>query len=135
MNYIMGFDLSEALKTADRVYLCGDLKRQQDLKWIHDTGIEIGVSHYKDFASDRPHFHAHATEYNFVMDGASKVLLIDEKKEYLFEKGSLFIISPGVKYASKHVGDTKVLFIKNPGGDDKQLIEAGENVKHWLSEW
>ena len=49
MNYIMGFDLSEALKTADRVYLCGDLKRQQDLKWIHDTGIEIGVSHYKDF--------------------------------------------------------------------------------------
>ena len=84
MNYIMGFDLSEALKTADRVYLCGDLKRQQDLKWIHDTGIEIGVSHYKDFASDRPHFHANATEYNFVMDGASKVLLIDEKKEYLF---------------------------------------------------
>ncbi len=135
MNYIMGFDVREALKTSDRVYLCGNLKKPQDLEWIHDTGIEIGLSHYKFFSADRPHLHINAAEYNFVMDGASKVLLLDEKEEYLFEKGSLFIIPPGLKYASKHISDTKVLFIKNPGGNDKQLIEADETVKHWLSAW
>lgn len=135
MEYIYGKDIQDALESTYRVYLCGDLKKPQELQWIHDEKNEIGVSQYSKFTADHPHYHTRATEYNFVISGCSKVLLIDENKEFVFEAGSLFVIPPMTKYASKHVENTKVLFFKAPGGNDKQLIDIDDQIKAWLSSW
>jgi len=42
-----------------------------------------------------------------VLHGATKVYNIDDGNEYVFNKGSLFIISPNTRFASKHFANTK----------------------------
>lgn len=135
MEYIVGSELNKALQSDYRVYLCGNLYNPQNMKWIHDGQLEIGISYYKKFTSDKPHFHGVATEYNYVMNGKTKVFLIDEGEEYIFEEGSLFVIPPNTKYASKHLGGTRILFVKNPGGNDKKLVNTSEVLAEWLKSW
>lgn len=135
MEFIHGGEIKKALESEYRVYLCGDLNQPQGLQWLHDEKNEIGMSFYKEFTADKPHYHAAVTEYNYVISGASKVLLVDEKKEFLFEEGSIFVLSPMTKYASKQLAGTKILFFKSPGGNDKQLIDVDDRLKVWLSEW
>lgn len=135
MEYIMGSELNQALQSEYRVYLCGNLCKPQGMKWIPDGQLEIGTSLYQTFTADKPHFHTAATEYNYVISGKTKVLLIDEGKEFTFEEGSLFVIPPNTKYASKHLGGTRILFIKCPGGNDKNLVDMTEALADWLKAW
>lgn len=135
MEFLCGNDIFKALETSYRVYLCGDLHQPQQLPWIYDEKNEVGMSHYKIFTSDQPHYHASATEYNFVISGLSKVFLIDERKEFIFESGSIFVLPPLTKYASKHFPNTKILFFKSPGGNDKHVIDVDDEIKLWLSSW
>ena len=135
MDVIYKRDIQKALDSKYRVYLCGNLKEPQDLHWIHDKTNELGISHYKQFTADQPHYHTTATEYNYIISGESRVLLIDEGKEFLLEAGSLFVLPPGTKYASKHSENTKILFFKSPGGNDKQVIDIDDTLKTWLSTW
>jgi len=136
MNFIAGQKIFEALSKSYRVYLCGDLKSpQSDLQWIDDKQLEIGISYYNQFSADKPHFHKNATEYNYVLKGTTKLFIIDENQEYTFDSGSLFVIPPNLKYATKHVEDTQILFIKAPGGNDKQLIDISTDLEAWLQMW
>ena len=135
MNYIYGKDLTSALDSEYRVYLCGNLKKPQDLKYIHVEKNEMGISHYRKFTADIPHLHTQALEYNYLISGSSKILILDTGEEFVFEEGSIFVIPPMTKYASKHLADTKILFFKSPGGNDKQLIEVDDKVSKWLSAW
>lgn len=135
MELIYGSNIQKALESVHRIYLCGELKLPQDLQWIHDEKNELGISYYKQFTADRPHYHTTATEYNYVICGQSKVLLIDENREFLLESGSLFVFSPMTKYASKHLENTKILFFKSPGGNDKQAIDIDNTLRDWLSSW
>lgn len=135
MQYITGNELNQALQSNYRVYLCGDLKMPQNMRWIHDEQMEVGMSLYKEFTAGKPHFHAIATEYNYVISGKMKLLLIDENREYIFEEGSLIVIPPNTKYASKHLGGTRILFIKKPGGNDKNLVEMNNKLNDWLKAW
>lgn len=135
MEYILGNELNQALKSDYRVYLCGNLSKPQKMKWIPDEQLEIGTSLYNEFTSDKPHFHHVATEYNYVISGKTKLLLIDEGEEYTFEEGSLFVIPPHTKYASKHLAGTRILFVKNPGGNDKKLIDINQKLTDWLKSW
>ena len=135
MQYISGDTIFDALSRSYRVYLCGDLKQPQDMRWIHDDKNEVGISQYKDFTADKPHYHSAATEYNFVLSGCSKVFLPAEGKEYTFEAGSLFIFPPMTEYASKHMGGTTILFFKSPGGNDKHLIDVTPELETWLASW
>lgn len=135
MEVIHGSNIQKALETVYRVYLCGDLKQPQDLQWVYDERNELGISQYKHFTADRPHYHSTATEYNYVICGKTKVLLIDEKREFLLEPGSLFVLPPMTKYATKHLGDTKILFFKSPGGNDKQIIAIDDTLQDWLKTW
>ena len=96
------------------MYLCGDLKKPQDLQRIHDDRNELGLSYYKQFTADQPHYHTTATEYNYVISGKSKIYLIDEKKELLLETGLVFVLPPMTKYASKHFDNTTIIFFNPP---------------------
>lgn len=135
MELIHGDILHQALDKSYRVYLCGDLKKPQELEWIYDAKNEIGISFYKKFTADHPHFHTNATEYNYIISGSSKILLIDEQKEITLEAGSIFVIPPLTRYASKHQAGTQILFFKSPGGNDKELVDATESLQMWLQSW
>ena len=136
MELIHGEVLNQALNKSYRVYLCGDLKKTQEIGWIYDTKNEVGVSFYQYFTADQPHFHTTATEYNYIISGSSKILLLNEQKEVTLEAGSICVIPPMTHYASKHQAGTKILFFKSPGGNDKQLIiDIKESLHMWLQSW
>lgn len=135
MEFIHGEVLRQALEKSYRVYLCGDLEKPQEMKWIHDAKNEVGISFYSRFTADQPHFHTTATEYNYIISGSSKVLLLKEQKEITLEAGSIFVFPPMTHYASKHQAGTRILFFKSPGGNDKHLIEMTESLQVWLQAW
>ena len=136
LEIIRGAALEYALGKEYRQYLTGHLQRpQKHLQHIEDD-IEIGISHYREFTADTPHMHPVATEHSYVLQGSIKVLLLEgEPKEYRLNAGDFFVLQPGVGYATKNAPDTKVLFIKSPGINDKTVVPVTDTVKTWLSTW
>lgn len=136
LEIIRGAALDYALGKEYRQYLTGHLQRPQaHLKHVDDD-IEIGISHYREFTADTPHMHPVATEHSYVLQGSVKMLLFgEEPREYQLNAGDFFVLRPGNGYATKNAPDTKVLFIKSPGINDKTLVPVTEDVKKWLSTW
>ena len=135
MKIINHIEIENGLKDSGRVYLCGDLQRSNGVEHIKTDGYEIGISEYPEFKCDKPHYHAFNNEFNFVIAGQVKVILINEKKEYLFSAGDLFVIEPNEPYIGKNIAGTRVLFSKSPGGDDKVLVEKNEALIRWSESW
>ena len=136
LEYITNDSLNEALNKEYRQYLAGRLSREQKhLKHIDDD-IEVGVSLYKEFTADKPHMHPVATEHGYVLQGSVKVKLLDGSgREYQFNEGDFFVLRTGVGYATKNAKNTKVLFIKSPGINDKTLVKIDTETEKWLSSW
>lgn len=136
INIIYGADLDQALSKQYRQYLTGHLQRPQvHLQHIEDD-IEIGISHYREFTADTPHMHPIATEHSYILQGSIKVLLLEgEPREYRFDAGDFFVLRPGIGYATKNAPDTKILFIKAPGINDKTEIPVTDELSRWLSSW
>ena len=135
MKYILRTSIEKVLKEKNRVYLAGNLKNSNELANFEFGDYEIGISSYKEFTSDSPHRHIFNHEYNYLLSGQMKVYIISEKKEYLFKKGDIFAIEPNMPYVTKAKEGTQVLFTKVPGGNDKELIEVDDNLKHWQGGW
>lgn len=133
---IRSFEIDNALEKEYRQYLTGKLTREQkNLKHIEDD-IEIGISYYKEFTADKPHLHPIATEHGYILQGAIKVRCLDgSNKIYEFKTGDFFVIPTGMPCATKNAPNTKVLFIKSPGINDKTLVEADAETKEWLKHW
>jgi len=97
---IDGANIERALAEVQRVYLCGDLVFPQDsLEHIQSKGMEIGISDYKEFTVDKPHFHTKTTEYNYVLSGATKLFLIDSQEEQIYR-----LSEKDARYASQSAG-------------------------------
>ena len=136
LEFISRMNLDAALALEYRQYLTGHLQREQKHLCHIDDDIEIGISHYKEFTADKPHLHPIATEHGYVLQGAVKVLLLDgSNKSYQFGAGDFFVLRPGIGYATKNAADTKILFIKSPGLNDKTEVPVTEQVAQWLSGW
>lgn len=123
-----------ALKESDRQYLVGDLQIPQILEHINDNEVEVGISHYKKFTSDKPHKHTEVTEYQMVLKGKSSIksLLTNEVME--LNEGDFYVVPKNTPYAQKSIEDTKILFFKHPGKNDKILVEIDEVTRKWLEE-
>ena len=135
VEYIRKCELNKSLDLEYRQYLTGHLQRKQpNLKHIDDD-IEIGISYYKEFTADIPHVHPVATEHGYVLQGCVRMLVENCDVEYQFNEGDFFVIRPGVGHASKNAPNTKVLFIKSPGINDKKTIDVSDTLKQWLSSW
>ncbi len=136
IEHIHSETLEAALARKYRQYLTGHLgDPQPDLAHIDDD-IEIGISDYREFTADKPHKHPVCTEHGFVLEGAVKVLVLDGSRiEYCYCKGDFFVVRPNTPCATKNAAGTRVLFIKSPGMNDKQLVEVDEETKAWLSRW
>ena len=135
MKTIKGEDINRVLRDFKRIYMCGHLNKVNDFDHIENDGLEIGISRYQTFTADAPHVHSFNDEYNIVLKGEMKVYLFNEQKEYHLHDGDLFLIEPNMPYISKSVAGTEVLFIKSPGGNDKQLIPVTPQIQHWMNAW
>lgn len=136
MEIIKSYETEVALKKEYRQYLAGHLKKPQPYLKHIDDDIEVGISFYEDFKADKPHVHPQCTEHGYVLQGAVKVLLLDgSNKEYELTCGDFFVLRPGIPYATKNNAGTKVLFIKSPGINDKQLVDVNDDLNKWLSAW
>ena len=132
---LMASAITDALKGTTRQYLVGNLKLPQELDYIDDSNIEIGVTDYKQYTVEAPHWHKAAFEYQYMLKGETKYLDIDTGEESYYSAGDFYRIDRETKYAQKSLGGTTILFIKTPPGNDKVAVAPSENVQKWLAGW
>lgn len=135
MQTINGNIIRDILSKQNRIYLSGNLNRNQPFEHIKTSDLEIGISNYQDFTSDMPHEHIWNNEYNIILQGEIKVYIFNEHMEYIFHKDDLFLIEPNMQYIVKANKDTQVLFIKSPGGNDKKLLPITPAIEQWMQTW
>lgn len=134
IDILKNTEIVDSLVDNSRQYLVGELKNPQNLDFIFDENIEIGITAYSDYQYEPPHTHSNAFEYQYMLAGHTFYLDIETKEEYEFKKGDFFRISPGFKYAQKSKRGTRILFVKVPPGNDKINVPLDEKVKTWLKE-
>ena len=49
--------IAKAFECSHRQYLVGDLKQAQELQHLHDSNVEVGITEYKTFGWEKPHYH------------------------------------------------------------------------------
>lgn len=135
MEFLKKAEIDKGLTNSIRVYLCGNLRDTTQSASIHTDAYELGITEYKEFTFEKPHIHLFNDEYNYVIEGRIKVLLINEKRELTFETGDLFVINPNEPYVCKGIAGTRVIFSKVPGGNDKLLVDADLTVTRWGESW
>lgn len=137
MKSLYNRDIEKELQKFGRTYLSGDLKNFTSLNYIKTSGLEIGISKYKEFKYDIAHLHKWNNEYNYVLNGEIKVYIFPENREYSFKKGDLFNIEPNMAYMTKSKAGTEILFVKSPGGNDKSFIDISNNNRliEWTKSW
>jgi hypothetical protein len=82
-------------------------------------GFEVGVKHHKKGEYHEPHYHAVATEYNYLLDG---VLIINDHK---FVAPTIFVVEPGESVYPHFETDCTLCIIKVPSvPGDKYIVEA-----------
>ena len=134
MHVFPADELGRALEASRRVYLSGTLARPQ-VEIAHvDSSFEMGISNYETFTCDTPHVHPRNEEFNYIAAGETHVMDLRTETVHVLPAGSVFILEPGVAYASKHTAGTRVIFFKAPGGDDKTVVEVSESARAWMAE-
>ncbi|NLF04243.1 MAG: cupin domain-containing protein [Actinomycetales bacterium] len=114
-----------------RQYLAGALSEPQALRHLHDDELEVGISAYPVDTLDAPHRHERAREYQFVIAGRIDILELDSGTEHRLGAGDFYVIERGTAYAQRAAAGTKVLFWKNPGGNDKVPVELTSEQRAW----
>ena len=93
MGIIRGIEnasIKEAMKGLTRQYFVGNLKKPQKLKFFHSEKIEIGITVYDDYASELPHKHFEACEYQYMISGRTQYLDLDTNEIHEFIAGDFF---------------------------------------------
>lgn len=81
-------------------------------------------AHAVDIEEAKPHYHKHATELYYVLEGAGVVLL--DGTEHPVRKGSLVHIPPGVVHGARGRMRVLVVGIPNIADDDLYFPEQVE---------
>lgn len=137
MGIIRGIEnvsIKEAMKGLTRQYFVGNLKKPQKLKFFHSEKIEIGITVYDDYASELPHKHFEACEYQYMISGRTQYLDLDTNEIHEFIAGDFFEIQKDTAYAQKSKPGTVILFIKVPSINDKIVLPVNEQLQDWLNE-
>lgn len=131
---IINADIVNALKNTTRQYFVGDLSRPQEITFIKDGRLEIGISSYPVFQSEPTHKHEVATEYQYMISGWTEYMDVESGEVYEFKQGDFYAIQPGTAYSQRVKAGTSILFIKVPSVNDKQLVEINGEQLRWLQE-
>lgn len=135
MHIITNDEIKRGLADSKRVYLCGNLQGSNGVKHLPTDGYEIGISKYDSYNFDIPHTHSFNTEYNYILSGKIKLLMIEKKQELILGEGDLYVIEPDEPYTVKSLPGTVIIFSKNPGGNDKKLYPISEALRRWGCGW
>jgi quercetin dioxygenase-like cupin family protein len=127
-------DIENSLNAVTRQYLVGNLKRPQELEHIVDNNVEIGISDYRERTTELPHYHTKAMEYQYVIVGATSYLNLKTGEEETYNEGDFYAIYPNTAYAQKSSPGTRILFVKLPSINDKQLCNTNETIEKWYAE-
>lgn len=134
-DIIYNNEIDKSMETEKRQYLTGDLKLPQVLDYIKDDNVEIGISRYKEYGVEEPHYHNEVSEYHIILEGKTKYVDVSENIEYSFQKGDFYIIRPNTIYIQKSLEGTQLMFIKVPGKNDKVKVESNDKIKTWFEHW
>ena len=128
-------EIDTVLEHTTRQYLQGNLKKEQELPFVHDSESEIGISYYKEFTHDDPHYHDVVTETNYILQGKSCLKMLDTGEEFILQEGDVFSIPPKRLHIMKVLPNTKVLFFKNYSINDKHSKDiASCGIEEWLKD-
>lgn len=131
---IINADILNALKDTTRQYFVGNLSRPQEITFIKDERLEIGISSYPAYQSEPTHRHEVATEYQYMISGWTEYMDVESGEVYEFKQGDFYAIEPGTAYSQRVKAGTSILFIKVPSVNDKQLVEITDEQLRWLKE-
>ena len=127
--------IEDSLEGNFRQYIQGDLEEEQKLPFVYNTNSEIGISYYRDFFHDDPHYHDIITETNYVLEGKVCIRIIDSNEDFVVEKGGIFSVPPRVTHILKGVPGTKIIFFKDHSLNDKRVVNIKElQLDDWLQE-
>ena len=128
---IAGQDIENVLAGVSRQYLAGNLKRPQELDFIKDVHVEVGITDYSEYATEPVHFHTEAVEYQYMLSGWTMYMDVDTGDVYEFKTGDFYYIEKNTTYAQKSKKGTRILFIKVPSINDKNVVKTSEAVNAW----
>ena len=131
--------IKKALKKCGHQYLSGDLEKPQELQYITDKKVNVGMGYHHFFESEEAHYHTTCVEYQYVIKGTAKYFDIDKKEEIEVKKGDYFIIRENTRYTLKAKKGCQIIFFKNPAINDKITLVSDEEekkaIKNWQSSW
>lgn len=127
-------DILSALQDTTRQYFVGDLSKPQQVSFIRDKRLEVGISSYPDFKSEPTHVHGVATEYQYMISGWTEYMDVETGKVYEFKMGDFYAIEPGTAYSQRVKAGTNILFIKVPSINDKQIVQISDEQLKWLEQ-
>jgi len=111
--------IATVFQKVSRQYFAGDLKQEQLLPFFRDDRLEIGITEYREFTQEEPHWHTEQTEYHLLLDGETTYIEIANGKHHVFNKGDFYVISPGTCFRQESSPGTSIFFIKVPSVNDK----------------
>lgn len=126
-------EIEDALSQVSRQYLIGNLSRPQQVEALNSEALEIGLTAYTEFAAENPHTHSTATEFQYVLSGWTQYFDMETGEKFDFTAGDFYAISTGTIYAQKSKPGTRILFIKVPSINDKELVEVTPEVEQWMT--
>lgn len=126
--------IKKSLKDTTRQYFVGNLSKPQEIEFVRDERLEMGISRYPDYKSEPTHVHSVATEYQYMISGWTQYMDVETGETYEFRKGDFYAILPGTAYAQRVKAGTNILFIKTPSINDKKIVEITSEQEKWLTE-
>ncbi|MBT2740805.1 cupin domain-containing protein [Bacillus sp. ISL-77] len=113
MSVIKNEQVTRALESSMRQYLVGKLSRPQELEYIEDDKLEIGITSYDEFTTELPHYHTQVYEYQYILSGSTEYMDVETGKLYTFEKGDFYVTPPRSNLCSKVTAGHSHFFCKN----------------------
>lgn len=135
IEVIRSAKIEESLEDTTRQYLAGDLKLPQKLDFLFDKEAEFGISDYKEYYWEKPHYHTSTTEYCYILSGETKYVNLADQSEHYFSEGDFYILRRDTPYLQKCRPGCRLLFAKVPGINDKVPMETTEEMLEWCSSW
>ncbi len=126
--------ISESMLFNERQYMLGELSLPQELRYIENPDIAIGLIEFKEFSHDIPHIHSIISESQYMIDGHAALLNLDTMEETVVSRGDFFYIPQNTPHVMKAQAGTKFIFIKSKCINDKQILDGALNVLA-LREW
>lgn len=126
-------DIENALHQNYRQYLTGNILFGRSNLKNNISYLETGISYYREFVVDKPHYHETTAEHYIILEGEQKIIDLEQKSQYIAEKGDFVFLPPWTKHITKNKPGTKIFFAKAPDKVDKQLLKI--DLDEWESSY